>query len=149
MYQGNWKDGQYHGVGAFVNDAQGTLYDGDWVQDVKHGKGKLQWERGNQEYDGDYEEGERTGEGVYTNNLGTRYQGHFLKGDYHGHGKLFMHENGRLFEGKFNHNNLSKGKIVLPDGSVYEGDIKDWKMHGQGNLKFTNGNVYVGTWDKD
>jgi len=37
---------------------------------------------------------------------------------------------------------------VLPDGSVYKGDIKDGKFHGQGKLVFAEGGYFKGSFAK-
>jgi len=101
------------------------LYDGEFVENVQHGTGSLDWEFGNKQYVGDFVDGERTGMGEYTDIEGNKYQGKFLKGDYNGFGKLYVAETGRLYEGHFKINKLIKGKIILSDGSIYEGDIKN------------------------
>lgn len=35
-------------------------------------------------------------------------------------------------------------KLTFPDGSIYEGEMKDDMLNGQGTIKFANGNKYVG-----
>ena len=37
-----------------------------------------------------------------------------------------------MFEGNFDCGNFTKGKILYPDGSYYEGDISDDKFDGEG-----------------
>jgi hypothetical protein len=39
--------------------------------------------------------------------------------------------------------------INFPDGSVYDGEIKDGKRHGQGKFTFSDGEVYIGQYDND
>ena len=75
--------------------------------------------------------------------------GEFVNGNYHGYGRLNDPVTDRTYEGNFNNNVLTAGKIHLPDGSVYDGKIQKWKMHGQGIQTLKNGNIYVGTWDND
>lgn len=80
---------------------------------------------------------------------GDRYQGQFVDGEWTGKGKFFQASSGNLYEGEFKKGALKSGKIIQKDGSVYEGELKDWKKNGQGVMTLTNGNVYVGTWEKD
>ena len=42
----------------------------------------------------------------------------------------------------------SKGKIIMPDGDTYEGDLLDGKPHGKGTLtsKLSAGTIYEGDW---
>eukprot|EP00984_Skeletonema_dohrnii_P026186 scaffold15496_cov81-Skeletonema_dohrnii-CCMP3373.AAC.2 len=50
--------------------------------------------------------------------------------------------------------NILTAKLFLvlktyADGSVYEGDWKDDKMHGEGKMTYANGVVYDGHWRDD
>ena len=40
----------------------------------------------------------------------------------------------------------SKGKIIYPNGEIYEGDIFEGKRHGKGKLTLSDGTVIEGTW---
>ena len=37
-------------------------------------------------------------------------------------------------------------KLCLMDGSIYEGEFKNGKRHGQGTYTWSDGEVYVGNW---
>eukprot|EP00903_Cladosiphon_okamuranus_P011081 g10460.t1 len=40
------------------------------------------------------------------------------------------------------------GRMVLPDGSLYEGAWRSGVVHGKGALNLANGNCYFGSWDR-
>ena len=42
-----------------------------------------------------------------------------------------------------------KGRLIHPDGDVYESDWKDDKAHGSGFYNNTDGSKYVGEWFED
>ncbi len=41
VYDGEWRNGNRHGVGKMVYYYSGSFYEGDWVDGLKHGKGKM------------------------------------------------------------------------------------------------------------
>ena len=41
--------------------------------------------------------------------------------------------------------NTGKGKILNDNGSVYEGDVLDGKMHGKGKMLYTSGAIFTGS----
>ena len=43
----------------------------------------------------------------------------------------------------------SSSSLEYGDGSVYQGDFKDNKRHGEGTFKFTDGSTFVGAWLND
>ena len=42
----------------------------------------------------------------------------------------------------------SIGKLKFPDGSTYEGEWKNSKMHGKGVFTWSDGKVMEGTWNE-
>jgi hypothetical protein len=45
---------------------------------------------------------------------------------------------------------LRGGEIIrYPDGAIYDGEVKDGKKHGRGNLTRVNGDIYMGDWKDD
>jgi hypothetical protein len=42
-----------------------------------------------------------------------------------------------------------KGKMVLVNGDIYEGDWKNGAKEGKGKFTWRNGNVYEGNWRND
>ncbi|NMC27767.1 MAG: hypothetical protein GYA42_06420 [Syntrophomonadaceae bacterium] len=45
--------------------------------------------------------------------------------------------------------NPNYGKIIFPDGGLYEGEIKDGLRDGQGTQKWITGDEYAGGWKQD
>ena len=43
----------------------------------------------------------------------------------------------------------ASAKVEYPDGSVYSGQLKDGKHHGQGIMKWANDSWYDGQWVED
>jgi len=123
IYQGDFVAGKAHGKGVLVQPAAGACYDGDWVNDVRSGKGTEVWDNEQYKYVGDFKEGKKTGKGVFTYKDG-RYEGDFVDGQYHGEGKLHSLKDKRTCEGTFKNNNFVKGKLLLEDGSYYEGEYR-------------------------
>lgn len=41
-----------------------------------------------------------------------------------------------------------QGKYTFPSGTIYTGGMLDGMFHGDGELLFTNGNKYKGTWNR-
>ena len=64
----------------------------------------------------------------------------------HGEGKCTYGSNGGVFTGNWQSNLPAKGKLVLPDGTSYEGDWKDDQFSGVGTINFANGDNYQGEW---
>jgi len=103
-----------------------SLYDGEFINEIKHGKGTMQWNMGEEMYEGDFDQGERTGKGKFTNKNGDVYQGDFVKGQWTGKGKYFIAASKTLYDGQFLKGIMTKGKITYVDGSMYQGEIKNW-----------------------
>lgn len=52
-------------------------------------------------------------------------------------------QNGTVFEGKFQQNKkFGVGKFKWPDGTSYEGEIRDECLNGNGTMIYTNGKRY-------
>lgn len=39
---------------------------------------------------------------------------------------------------------MIKGKIIYPDYGIYNGEMKDGKMHGKGEMVWNDGSYYYG-----
>ena len=74
------------------------------------------------------------------------YEGDILNGVRHGFGKL-MFPDGRVYEGGFVQGVPadSDGLMTFADGSTYEGTFVDGQMQGFGTYRWARGDVYVGT----
>ncbi|XP_069671726.1 MORN repeat-containing protein 3-like isoform X2 [Periplaneta americana] len=78
-YQGEWKNGERHGIGLCVLP-DGSFYYGQWENDKYHGLG------------------------LYVKANGNRYEGEWHCGNKHGHGKFYHLKSGQLQEGVWRDN---------------------------------------------
>tara|TARA_R110002050_G_scaffold166437_1_gene297010 strand:- start:1409 stop:2353 length:945 start_codon:yes stop_codon:yes gene_type:complete len=62
VYQGQWKDGRFHGTGSFMNSIQGEFYKGSWKNGKREGIGFLKLRQG-ETYRGNWYQNLRHGEG--------------------------------------------------------------------------------------
>lgn len=175
VYEGEWKGGECHGHGKLTY-ASGGVYEGEWKDGKRHGQGKLTYARhgpGKQafangcRYEGEFQDGNIHGQGKLTFADGSVYEGEWKKGKKQGPGKMTFADGGRYEggwkEGKFH----GQGKLTNANGDVYEGGFKDGKKHGrgmkmckilcsevllcydeEGEMTYTNGNVYYNEWEK-
>ena len=68
-YEGEYKDGKYHGQGIFIS-FDGDKYEGEFKDGKRHGQGTHTWSDGDK-YVGKFKDGKKHGQGTYT----TRYGG--------------------------------------------------------------------------
>lgn len=97
-YYGNWKEGKFHGKGAFYNKLPGALkefdgkdfntigdgwnkYEGDFIMNTRKGKGELSLMNGGS-YIGDFEGDLPHGEGVYRLGNGYEIKGQWMFGAF-------------------------------------------------------------------
>lgn len=78
-------------------------------------------------YVGEFKNNLRDGNGKFTNKKGYIYEGEWLDGHFEGWGTIKKRGN--------------DGCVV----SVYQGQFKNWKKHGEGKQFFVNG-FYEGLW---
>ena len=79
------------------------------------------------------------------------YHGEFNKsGKKNGIGKMIIIKDREtiFYQGKWENDNLNKGRIYYEDGSFYVGEIKNYKRHGKGKFKSDLEN-YDGDWKDD
>merc|ERR1711988_468176 len=141
VYEGQMKDGEQHGKGKMVynaddlnhsekhlNHRKGEVYEGDWKNDNRDGKGIYKWADGDV-YVGAYKDDKKHGNGTYTWANGNVYDGDWKDDKMHG-------------KGTFTWNSGSY------KGDVYVGEFKDDKKHGKGTYTWNSGSckghVYVG-----
>ncbi|MGM9792501.1 MAG: MORN repeat-containing protein [Candidatus Cryptobacteroides sp.] len=74
----------------------GGYYEGETKNGLYHGKGRMVWDNG-QSFEGVFENGKRV-EGTYSWPNGEKYTGHFRDGKRNGFGKYF-YANGDIYEG--------------------------------------------------
>ena len=128
IYQGEWKNGSYHGQGIYTWTS-GTQYVGEFKGGLMHGQGTM----------------------TYTD--GRFVEGKFIDGDLTGKGKL-TYLNGDIYEGEFEWFTWSYdiegfGKMRYADGSIYAGQWKDSKKNGKGLVVEVDGTIYKGEWQYD
>jgi len=167
VYDGEWKDGTFHGKGRMVY-ANGSIYDGDWIKGKCHGTGKMTYANGNI-YVGDWTEGKRHGKGRYDWNSGTAiaptwsgdsitgkestksrkgdyYQGEWKNDKPEGHGEFYYESSGNLFSGLVSNWKLVKGRYAF-GANVYDGEFADNAFSGHGKFASgTTGLIYEGEW---
>jgi hypothetical protein len=143
-YDGEWKNGKFHGHGLFVSEEK--TYEGDFKNGNWHGKGRAKWV-GVGAYEGDFENGEQHGWGVSSWLTGDRCEGEHKNGQVSGKG-TYYHADGGRYEGDFlppNARREGQGTLYYADGGRYEGGWKDDKEHGQGVLvESVDGSRYEG-----
>ena len=81
---------------------------------------------------------------------GDCYTGEWNDRFRQGQGKT-VYSDGRVEEGQWIDDRLYKGEIInYPDGGRYEGSIQeDGKRHGHGEMRYANGDVYIGNFKND
>jgi hypothetical protein len=74
------------------------------------------------------------------------YHGYWSESGFQEGYGILIREDGSKLEGLFKEGNLFKGRIFEPDGSYYEGDIKENEPNGQGTFYLKDKSVYSGSW---
>jgi uncharacterized protein (TIGR02145 family) len=112
--------------------------------------------------EGDYGEGPFLSKIGYNNNIenyqefddGTIYKGSIANGIFNGEGILISGEyylyelpQGVKYQGTFKDGEFIKGKIIYPNGNIYEGECQYYQPNGQGKLTLANGQVKQGKFE--
>lgn len=118
-----FKDSRPNGFGI-AKFGDGSVYEGDFKNGHFHGHGKISLRGGRITYDGTWRDGRRFGKGVQTFKSGQVYEGAFLDGDFHGHGKL-KSAAGHHYIGQFEHG-LIEGPGTLHIKGKYKGYYRTW-----------------------
>ena len=81
-------------------------------------------------------------------NNGNVYQGQWNK-DFkmHGLGKYYLLNDKVFAEGIWEKGELIFGRVFLPKGDIYEGEIKNSEFNGKGKLISNNGDIYDGDFE--
>ena len=125
LYEGEFKDGKYHGQGSSKRHDNGVTYQGEWKNNKPNGQGTARWPSG-AKYVGGWKDNNRHGQGVQTYVKGRKYVGEFKDNKRHG-----------------------QGTYTWPDGRKYSGEFKDNKRHGQGTLTLPNGKKIIAEYKND
>lgn len=136
-YTGDFKNGEIHGIGTCAY-SDGSRYEGEWVNRYPEGKGTKYMKDGSK-LTGFWKKGVlMDGKEIKTNGAvlvakgkqdgdGTTIQSGCINGDC---------ENGI-------------GTYAYPDGSKYEGQFTNGKIHGKGTFIYTNGDKYEGQFEQN
>jgi hypothetical protein len=150
-YEGELKDGKYHGQGA-LTFRDGRKYTGEFKKNKFDGQGTMNYLDGSK-YEGQWKDGYKQGQGILTSSEGSKYVGEFRGGEFDGKGTLALSEyisapfEGFKYEGEFK-NGLYEGEGVLTfaEGIKYDGEWKAGEQHGSGTLTFPDGSKHTGEW---
>jgi len=126
-YQGEWKDGKFHGRGKYTW-ADGAVYEGEFQDGEFHGRGKVALGNG-AVYEGEFQDGKFHGRGKVALGNGAVYEGEFQDGKFHGRGK-YTWADGTVYEGEF-------VLGIMVTGNVF------WKGHFFSNIIETNCNLML------
>eukprot|EP00794_Sanderia_malayensis_P009794 gene9794-10793_t len=99
-------------------------------------------------YIGEIKDQLRHGFGVYNYpNSFFKYEGEWRKGKKHGHGKLVMND-GSFYEGQFVNGEMSGVGVRkwARSCNVYEGEFQRGELNGKGVMKYADGSTYEGDW---
>ena len=121
------------------------IYTGTVARSVllPHGKGTMKYRHAGRSYSGDWVMGHWHGKGIIRNAGVEVYEGDVVNDLKEGEGKL-TYSDGRVLTGTFQKDECIKGLLQFPDGSRYDGELKNGKRHGYGTYKFADGGMYVG-----
>jgi hypothetical protein len=142
-YEGDWKDGEWHGKGAF-SAANGDVYLGEFFRGKFHGRGLLQYHDGGF-YKGGWYLGKKDGNGTLYYANGDLYEGGWLNDLRSGWGTLWYWD-GTLFEGYWRMG-LKQGwgrETIERTGEVYVGQFLANLRSGHGVIHYGNGDAYHG-----
>ena len=101
VYDGEWKDGKFHGQGIFIYQSD-TIYDGQWKNNIMNGDGIRYYENG-AVYDGNWINGIREGRGIFTIPDIGEYNGAFENDMFNGDG-IFIYLDGTIYDGQWRNN---------------------------------------------
>ena len=124
MYEGQWRAGQFAGVGT-MHSATGDRYVGQWVAGKQQGQGSEHYPTGDK-YEGEWVAGLSEGQGTYHSADGNTYEGEWVAGKQEG-----------------------KGTYHFASGSRYEGEFVAGTREGQGTYHYATGEVEVGRYKAD
>lgn len=120
-YEGNFKDGFFHGKGVF-DSSDNNRYIGDWVRNIRQGKGRM----------------------IFAN--GDEYFGAFVDNKIQGQGEM-KYANGNFYSGNWeNERRSGRGELIYANGDKYKGDFFNDYPHGQGTMIYNSGAKYIGEW---
>ncbi|MGZ5201766.1 MAG: hypothetical protein ACXWC4_18540, partial [Telluria sp.] len=141
-YEGEFKDGAYHGLGH-LKTSRNNEYTGEFANGLLV-KGQIKMADGSV-YEGILANSKYDGYGILRGSNNDYYEGEYKAGRKHGFG---MHRwpSGATYEGYYEDGLESgKGRYVFAGGDkVYEGNFVKGNFHGYGVMVWDNGYRYEG-----
>ena len=131
-----------------VEFTNGNVYKGGWSSEMKmEGQGKYYLKEEGVLAEGIWKEGNLIFARVFItkeNDLFDIYEGNIRNSTFNGKGKLIL-SNGIIYEGDFVDGEKSgSGTIFYPDGTVYEGQVEKGELKGKGKMTWKNRYEYEG-----
>ena len=145
-YEGIFNNGILEGKGIRIKtgeDGNKRIYKGDLKNYKKEGKGRIECKT--YIYEGDFVNDKKKGKGklIYNEN-GNMYEGEFDNDDINGYG-LYTFKNKHSYEGEFLNGFFhGKGLYKWPDGCYFKGEYIKGVREGNGEYKFSDGKIYKG-----
>lgn len=141
QYQGQFKNGLFHGQGKLIF-IRGGFYEGQFTLGRMTGKGVLV-DADETRYEGTLVNGEYDGQGKIVYSTKASYEGGFSQGEYHGQGKYTDKES--WYQGMFSEGDFAgEGEYVDYQGDRFKGEVKSWLANGKGELTAADGAVMKG-----
>ena len=148
-YEGYLKYGILHNEDpdnpSVINFPDGTQYIGTVKNNRLTGEGKYIFKNGDT-YEGNVSNGLRNGFGVFKSSNNICYEGEWKNGVKHGKGKIV--QGGMELEGEWDKGILEgKCRIKWKSGNIFEGELKNNAMNGNGfMIWFNKKEKYIGQW---
>lgn len=98
-------------------------------------------------YIGEFRKGTniREGRGIFITNRGDLYEGFWIDDDKFGTGRMIM-KDGSIYQGHFKEGKYhGKGIFCSPKGIIYKGEWANNKCNGTGYERFKDGSSFYGT----
>ncbi len=138
-YEGNFKNSQRHGYG-YMRYSTGKNYTGEWEENTQHGHGMLSFSEEHptqKKFVGEWKRNVREGYGTLHQKDGTYKAGFWRKNQF-----IAETEKGQCLEGNCE---TGWGTYAYNDYSLYIGEFKEKKRHGEGTLIYALGTKYKGS----
>ena len=148
-YEGNIKYGLLNSTDenhpSILNFPDGTQYVGTVKNNRITGGGKYTFKNGDT-YEGQVVNGLRNGYGIFKSSNNIIYEGEWKNGLKHGKGKII--QGNMELEGEWENGIIcGKCRIKWKSGNIFEGDLNNNKMEGNGYMIWYNKNEkYIGQW---
>lgn len=140
-YKGGADEISIKGTGE-LSFSNGDNYYGAFENGQRNGNGKYTWASGDT-YDGGWSNDQMAGTGTYTLSNGSTLQGTFLDNSFTDGSYHVVNDFGD-YTFNISEQKPVSVKIVLSDGTTYEGDMDENGLNGHAQIKYSNGDKYDG-----